>query len=585
MVATEHTDQRRSPDTSPASPQRRVVSPGRLWLFRFSAVILSLLPFVALEWTLRWCGVGHDTRLVVRTAAPAGKPEFRFNPAADRAYYGIQDLWGPDPRPFSIPKPAKTYRIVVVGGSSVAGFPYPFELALPKHLEVVLRRQVPDRNIEVLNAGMIAIASVSETDIARQALACDPDLIVVHSGHNEFYGPGGSASKVGTLVPGTYSLQQFFKRQRSFQVLASLIQKPPQGQLIESLPRDINIPIDSQLFLRTIEDYRTNLARLVKIVKQSQTPILVSTVPSNLRDVAPLQPPSQDPAVIAALREADLRVSYREYEPAVAALAAAREKAPQDPLLAYRQAQSLEALERGEEAAEAYAIAADLDGCRFRAARPLLKVVGEVAAAEGVFFCDVEKELKSRTRLPAPGNDFFLEHVHYNIEGNWEAATILAKCIVEEVFNEEWRSDRHPDEPTRDKLLGITLLDRIAAQSLTMVVFDSWPFNLSSGRGREKSAMAALIGETFARVEPSERDAFATLEMNAMQHHLWHAMGVALLARGNPEQALAAFQRHIRRRPWDSLGYQGAAQALETLGKSEEAQEMRRLAAQTEVSP
>src|SRR5262245_63181729 len=116
-------------------------------MFRLAAVVFALLPFLVLEFVLRLCGVGYDTHLVVKTDRAN---RFQFNSAFDRSYYGLEDLGGPDPRTFELPKPSGTYRIIVVGGSTVAGFPYPFELALPKQLEVVLNEQLPERKFEVL---------------------------------------------------------------------------------------------------------------------------------------------------------------------------------------------------------------------------------------------------------------------------------------------------------------------------------------------------------------------------------------------------------------------------------------------------
>lgn len=542
---------------------------------------LSLVPFMVLEIVLRLAGVGYETRLVMRVPNLADPNVYQFNPAADRAYYGLEDLSGPDSGPFQIPKPEKTFRIVVVGGSTVAGFPYPFELALPRLLEVVLREQLPERQFEVLNAGITAINSFSEVDIVRQIVACQPDLIVVHDGHNEFYGPGGSASNAGNFSPSLYGAMQALRRQRSFQLLGSLLHKPRGAHLIETLPADIRIPLDGPVFRETRERYRANLQRMVQIADQANIPIVLSTIAGNLRDLAPLEP-SQDPLVASHLKEVENRISYREYGKALETLREARQIAPQNALVAYREGQCLEAVDRREEAAASYVLAADLDGCRFRAPSSFLMVVPEVVTAgtKQVYFCDVATELKSRSKLPVPGNDFFLEHVHYNLEGNWQVASILGQTVVEEVLGATWRTERLPDSPTRDKLLGVTLLDHLAADSLTLIVFEAWPFNLSPARSDEIRVLQARMGANYLALEPTERELFSNLNMSAMQQHLWHAMGYAWLRAGEANQALAAFQRHIDRRPWDMTGYEGAAAALKSQGKPAEAEEMLRKARQ-----
>jgi tetratricopeptide (TPR) repeat protein len=557
-----------------SSSKGRPLSRRRKWLFRFAAVVLSLLPFVVLELALRWRHVGHETRLIVPTN-PATPTTFRFNPDADRAYYGVENLWGPDLRPFEAPKPDGVYRIVVVGGSSVAGFPYPFELAMPRQLELVLNRQAPERTFEVLNAGMTAIMSSSEVDVVRQAIACQPDLIVIHTGHNEFYGPGGSASKFGGFAPDLYPLTQLLKRQRSFQLLLSAFPKPEKTHLVETLPADINIPLDGDVYRATEQRFRRNLERMIEIASDANTPILLTTVPANLRDTAPLQPPTSE-AAADKLKQISRLITYREYENALAALAEAARIAPDDPLVVYRTAQCLEGLGRNRDAAEKYVLAADLDGCRFRAASSFLNLIRDVAQEAGpsVHFCDVEAELRSRSEFPAPGADFFLEHVHFNFEGNWQVACILGRNIVEDVLGGAWQTERAPDAATRNELLGVTQLDHLAADSMVLIGFNAWPFNLSPARIEEIQALKGTMGERFAALDPAEREIFAGLSMDAMHQHLQLAMGDGWLAIGNAERALAAYQRHIERRPWEVFGYQRAATALESLGRRAEANKM-----------
>jgi tetratricopeptide (TPR) repeat protein len=559
---------------SPA-PRRRTLSRRRKWLFRLAAIGLSLLPLLVLEVALRWRGVGHDTRLLVRDDAASAPTVYRFNSHADRAYYGVDDLWGPDLRPFEIPKPAGVYRIVVVGGSTVAGFPYPFELAMPRQLELILSRQAPERKFEVLNAGMTAIMSLSEIDVVRQALACQPDLIVIHTGHNEFYGPGGSASNFGSLTPGLYPLTQVLKRQRSFQLLLSAFPKPSKQHLVENLPADIDIPLDGDTYRRTEARFRRNLERMIEIAVEAKVPVLLTTVPSNLRDLAPLAPPKNEVA-IQRLKEASRALMYQEYQPALAALADAASADPSEPLGAYYKAQCLEGLGRKQEAAEAYALAADLDGCRFRAASSFLEAIRHIAqsAPPDVHFCDVAKELQSRSQFPAPGSDFFLEHVHYNFQGHWEVADILGRRIIQDVLKSEWRTERAFDDAARDELLGVTALDHLAADSVTMIGFNAWPFTLSPARKQETLALKSRMEERYLLLEPAEREIFAELPVDAMHQHLHLAMGDGWLAAGKFERALVAFERHIQRRPWETLGYTRAAAALNMQGKTAEAAEM-----------
>lgn len=569
-------EQNLSIDRTNAITAKRLGRSRRMWLFRAIAVAIPLLSFVLFEYVLRAIGVGQDTRFVIRCDDVPSPNAFRFNPAADRAYYGPRDISGPDPRPFEIPQDKDQFRIVVVGGSTVVGFPYPFELALPKQLEVILNEQFPEKQFEVLNAGITSINSFSEVDIVEQLLEdCPPDLIIVHSGHNEFYGPGGSASTTSRFGPQFYLFMQSLRRQRTFQLALSAFPSPEETHLIETLPSDIDIAIDGPIFRKTVQRYEANLTRIVDMATQVKVPVIISTVPSNLRDLAPLEP-TVDKRLLDKIKEAESRISYQEFEAALAILRDATKLDPSDPLLMFRTAQCLENLGQASEAAKSYRLASDLDGCRFRAPQAVLDVVRSMAQSRQDFvFCDVAKQLQSRSEFPAPGNDYFLEHVHYNYAGTWEAASILAETVVEQVLDAHWQSERLPNSQRRDELLGMTRLDHLAADSLTLIIFEAWPLKLSSARGHETNLLRSRISATFESIDPAERELFSSLSMNVMEQHLWLAMGESWLALKQPERAEEVFQRHLRRKPWESRGYLGAAAALDALGKSTEAAAMR----------
>ncbi len=558
------------------SPARKPRSSRRQWCFRLFAVALALAPFPAAELMFRAFGVGHDTRFVVQARDATSSTVWHFNPAADLAYYGIEGVSGPEARPFNLPKPEEVYRIIVVGGSTVAGFPYPFELAMPRQLEVVLSQQLPEMEFEVLNAGITSINSSSEVDIVRQLVAdAQPDLIILHSGHNEFYGPGGSASTTSRFGTKFHRFMQGVRRQRTYQVTMSTIPRAKETHLVETLPTDINIPLDGPIFEQTVRHFESNLTKIIDNADSANIPLLISTVPSNLRDLAPLEP-AVDEDLIAHISEAERHMSYLEFEDALKILEAAESDYSRDALLHYRRAQCLEQLNRNDEAANAFSLASDLDGCRFRAPGALLEVVRKLAQSrKSVMFCDVAEELRRRSEFPVPGNDFFLEHVHYNFAGTWEAASILGRAVVEQSLNAQWDDDRAPEPQYRDELLGVTQLDHLAADSLTLIIFQAWPLSLSAARIAETNFLTERITTTCAEIDPIELELFSTLGMTAMEQHLWLAMGERWLAAGQPQNALDSFQRHILRRPWEAKAYLEAASALDAMGNSSEAQLMR----------
>ena len=111
---------------------RRSLSSRRKWFFRLISVSFPFAFLCLLELALNWMGIGKDLRLLVPAETSTARGMVRFNPDSDLAYYGPINLVGPEPRPFVLPKTAGAFRIVVIGASTVQGFPYPPELAFPR---------------------------------------------------------------------------------------------------------------------------------------------------------------------------------------------------------------------------------------------------------------------------------------------------------------------------------------------------------------------------------------------------------------------------------------------------------------------
>src|SRR3984957_7303681 len=155
-----------------------------------SPVALLLL----IELMLRLCGFGgyapffHKVgpvpggTLVVTEQAGADSWFFNSGMAGDTTQYS-----------FLHPKPTNTFRIFLVGESAAKGSPQPRNLASSAFLQAMLQDAWPERHVEVINLGTVAVASYPVLGIMTEALNFNPDLIIIHTGHNEFFGAYGVA--------------------------------------------------------------------------------------------------------------------------------------------------------------------------------------------------------------------------------------------------------------------------------------------------------------------------------------------------------------------------------------------------------
>ncbi|MBI5669928.1 MAG: SGNH/GDSL hydrolase family protein [Chloroflexi bacterium] len=107
---------------------------------------------------------------------------YGLNPA-----YPTHNSLGYRGREVQQPKPAGTFRIVALGGSTTYGFGLPrWEDAYPAQLETILREQYGYEQVEVINAGVEWYTSWEMlANFAFRVLDLDPDLIILYEATND----------------------------------------------------------------------------------------------------------------------------------------------------------------------------------------------------------------------------------------------------------------------------------------------------------------------------------------------------------------------------------------------------------------
>lgn len=81
-----------------------------------------------------------------------------------------------------LPKPEGTYRIFVLGGSTVFGSGVTDEQTLPAYLESLFDLEY---EVEVINAGINGATSFGEKYVALNLQMLEPDLVVIYDGNND----------------------------------------------------------------------------------------------------------------------------------------------------------------------------------------------------------------------------------------------------------------------------------------------------------------------------------------------------------------------------------------------------------------
>jgi len=353
-------------------------------------------------------------------------------------------------------KPAGTYRIFCLGGSTTYGRPYNDATSFAGWLRELLPRADPSRRWEVINAGGVSYASYRVARLMKELALYEPDLFIIYTGHNEFL----EQRSYGALrdAPGVVkSTAALLARTRTWAAMSLLIKRmnisssPKQDERFR-LTGEVDTQLekygpdiyerDDNLRDKILMHYRLSLKRMVDIAESVDAEVIFVTPASNLKDFSPFKSQHTD-----GLGESDRLLvenllangleSIREssWSKALQIMDEALLIDPRFAELHYRRGKVLFALGQHEEAKAAFRRARDEDVCPLRALSPMQEELAEVSRETGsplVDFVDLlEQRLSAEQGHRVLGEEYFLDHVHPTIEVNRMLALWLVEAMSE----------------------------------------------------------------------------------------------------------------------------------------------------------
>lgn len=347
-------------------------------------------------------------------------------------------------------KAPNTLRVLCMGASASAGWPHRPPQRWTDYLHKALTRAFPARKFEVVNLGAHACASYRVRMIFDEAIDCDPDVVVIYSGNNEF------VEKRSYLLdyPGK-GVVDWLKR-RSVLIASAVrfwTQKSAPDNVLSGVGREhVNhhlwthtervaseLRSDPVQYAGVIEHYRYSVAHMVAEAQRRGVCVIVLTVPVNLRDWSPAVSTNRSVGEAQARFEAAFtdgcaKVLRGDATNALAALDAAVAIEPEHAEAHFQRGKALDALRRFDAAYEAYSRALDADRNPFRAARPLNSVLRSLVAqqpGEGVHLVDAVAAFAAAARDGVPGFDLLLDYVHPTRAGNLVLARATFDVLVQ----------------------------------------------------------------------------------------------------------------------------------------------------------
>ena len=364
-------------------------------IFTLLTLLLPLLVLLLVEGALRLAGLGGYPPTMRRVGKVAGgELIITDHEGAVSYFFANKDRPGyNDQYAFLDPKPTNTFRVFLVGESAMKGYPQPRNLAASAFLQAMLQDAWPERHVEVINLGTTAVASYPVLGRMTEALDYEPDLIIIHTGHNEFFGTYGVAS-IGQAgaKPWMLSATRFLHSLALVQGLEKILSRKTDGgnrTLMETMVGQAYIAPEDGRRAAAANNLHHNLTAMLARCRARGVPVMVCTLPTNEGGLAPVGRPPQNENPTTGT---DAREQFKLGKTALAA--------------------------GDTNAALAHFIQArDLDPMPWRATSAAQDAVRRAARENNVPVCELEQAFRAASPGGVIGWELMDDHVHPTLRG------------------------------------------------------------------------------------------------------------------------------------------------------------------------
>ncbi|WP_205748079.1 hypothetical protein [Dyadobacter luticola] len=461
----------------------------RLFLLKTVTLFIPLLLLGLLEILLRAFDYGHNLDVFIK--APDHKGYLVLNKYASERYFSNQkNATIGNYEPFLEKKDPGTTRIFVLGESTTIGYPYMHNGSFHRWLQYRLMHTFPEKNFEIINLSLTAVNSWTVLDFAKTVVDYEPDAVLVYTGHNEYYGALGAGSGGNVFVKKVliklreFRLVQLLSNAFSgFGEMVSGHQVDLRENLMKRMAANQQISFGSKKYQAGIEQFKTNMDALCKLLSDRKIPLLLSNVVSNEKDLKPL---------LSLKGNAEISADQH-----------------------YQAGNVL--LSKGDStgAKKEFVRAKELDVLRFRASEAINVIIEElVRKYPGITLVDSKTIFEKHSKNGILGSETLLEHVHPNLKGYG---------LLSESFYEALKKARiipasnvkEFDFKTLQKQMPLTTVDSLKGAYEIMILKEGWPFNvpMPAEEKREKTLEEELAGALVVK-QISWREA-----MNRLQNH------------------------------------------------------------------
>jgi len=435
------------------------------WFF----VVMILIPvmfFVLLEFSLQLFNYGKD----IPQWVDASRDKYIINPEIAYRYFNqvknipttIEDVFDQQKKP-------NAFRVFVLGESSAAGFPYMPMGSFSRYIRKRLELNYPNNTIEVVNISLSAINTYALLDLLPEVLTQKPDLILVYTGHNEYYGAlgVGSMESLGTSRT-VVKLILYLNKYKTIQLIRDILSSflsalkdesvnDEPGTLMSRMAQDQYINLNSDKYNLGLEQFEDNMRDIIQMIQAHNVPVIIGELVSNLKDQKPFisTPTDNSPTANQVFLEAN-----KKYENGF-----------------FNQADSL------------YRLAKDLDGLRFRASEKVNKIIEKLSKDFNIKYVKNDSVFCAASPNGIVGDNLMTDHLHPNIDGYLLMGKAYYEAMIEKNILPKNQKAIWP-ATIQDSLTRVNFvfsdLDSLIGNSRILLLKNDWPFiDKSKKKSRE----------------------------------------------------------------------------------------------------
>ncbi len=428
------------------APARPALSRQRIRAFRLIALALPFLLLAVVEAAFRLVPSLDGERDPYINISPMSV--FSHTVTNGVEYYNIThtNILGGDEVHILVHKPANTFRVFCLGSSACAGWPHAREETFSAYLQQALQTAYPGKTIEIINAAGHGFASYRTRRVLDEAVEMQPDLLLVWEGNNEFMEDRNYAPPAAGLVAlachlrTVQWLRTFFTPRT--QMSGAALKDPAKFLFTKAHAQALKLRADPVQYAQVDAHFRDSFEEMVAQAQSHHVPLILCTVPVNLRDWLPnvstnrLKGAQYDQW--QKLYDAGRRGLLTSNLPAgIEAMHQAIALEPEHAESYFWLGRLLEAAGQRDAAWGAFSQARDLDFNPFRATSGFNDIIKSLAQAnhgKGVYLLDLDRIFADTTTNAAPGFDMFLDYVHPTKPANF----VVARSVYEMILHEGW---------------------------------------------------------------------------------------------------------------------------------------------------